>query len=150
MSVELRLASGAQDASLVRDLVDRAFTVYIARIGMKPRPMNADYDAIVAAGRCWVAVDAGEIVGMIHLETEAGHVEVETIAVSPAAQGRGVGVLLLALAESRARELGRPEVRLCTNVAMVENIAYYPRRGYVETHRSTEEGFDRVFFSKRL
>ncbi|GAB2571312.1 acetyltransferase [Paractinoplanes abujensis] len=148
--MKVRLAAGTHDASLVRDLVDHAFTPYIARIGMKPRPMTADYDAIVAAGRCWVAVDADTIVGMIHLETQSDHLEVETIAVSPAAQGRGVGARLLAFADQRARELGLPEVRLCTNVAMVENIAYYPRRGYVETHRQREDGFSRVFFTKVL
>ncbi len=31
---------------------------------------------------------------------------------------------------------------------MTQNLAYYPRRGYVETHRAVHEGFHRVFFSK--
>jgi hypothetical protein len=33
---------------------------------------------------------------------------------------------------------------------MTENLAYYPRRGYVETHRTVADGFSRVYFSKRL
>jgi hypothetical protein len=37
-----------------------------------------------------------------------------------------------------------------TNAAMTENLAFYPRHGYVETHRASQDGFDRVFFSKRL
>ena len=44
----------------------------------------------------------------------------------------------------------RPEVRLFTHVMMTDNIAYYGRRGYVETHRLTEREFSRAFFSKRL
>ena len=49
-----------------------------------------------------------------------------------------------------ARELGQSEVRLYTNEVMTENLAYYPRRGYVETHRDEVNGFHRVFFVKRL
>ena len=32
--------------------------------------------------------------------------------------------------------------------AMIENLAYYPRRGYIETHRADQDGFHRVFFRK--
>jgi GNAT superfamily N-acetyltransferase len=72
------------------------------------------------------------------------------VAVLPAAQGRGSGARLLALAEDRARALHVPEVRLYTNTAMTENLTYYPRRGYTETHRAQQDGFDRVFFRKRV
>ncbi|MDY7085386.1 MAG: GNAT family N-acetyltransferase [Actinomycetota bacterium] len=144
--MEIRPAAGAADTRHVRDLVDRAFTLYIPRLGHKPKPMTADYDTIVASGRCWVAVDAGEIVGMLHLETAGDHLEVETVAVAPGAQARGVGGRLLAFAEQRALDHGLPEVRLCTSRTMTENIAYYPRRGYRETHRDA----DRVFFAKTV
>jgi cation transport regulator ChaC len=33
---------------------------------------------------------------------------------------------------------------------MIENLAYYPRRGYRETHRAVQHGFRRVFFAKDL
>jgi hypothetical protein len=33
---------------------------------------------------------------------------------------------------------------------MTENLTYYPRRGYTETHRMQQDGFQRVFFRKRL
>ncbi len=33
---------------------------------------------------------------------------------------------------------------------MTENLAYYLRRGYTETHRSDQDGFHRVFFRKTL
>jgi ribosomal protein S18 acetylase RimI-like enzyme len=129
-------------------LVDDAFRHYVARIGGKPMPMRADYDALVAAGRCWVAEDSTGVLGMLHLDEAGDRLEVVTIAVAPSAQGRGVGGRLLAFAEQRARSLGLPEVRLCTNEAMTENIAYYPRRGFREVGRSTEHGFRRVFFVK--
>src|SRR5262249_39060237 len=73
-----------------------------------------------------------------------------TAAVRPSARGRGIGARLLAFAEDQARALGRDEIRLYTNEAMTENLAYYPRHGYTETHRAEQDGFRRVFFRKRL
>ena len=73
----------------------------------------------------------------------------ENIAVLPSRPGRGIGARLLALAEEQARALGRDEIRLYTNEAMTENLTYYPRHGYTETHRAEQDGFRRVFFSKR-
>ena len=68
----------------------------------------------------------------------------------PSRQGRGVGSRLLALADDVAGRLRLAEVRLYTSEAMTENLAYYPRRGYAETHRAEQDGFRRVFFSNRL
>src|SRR4051812_8395428 len=105
----------ASDVPGVRRLVERAFEIFIPRIGVKPMPMVVDYDAVVADGRCWVADDGGQLAGMVQLAVADDHVEVETLAVAPQAQGTGVGGELLTFAEERARSLGRPEVRLCTN-----------------------------------
>ena len=74
----------------------------------------------------------------------------DNVAVLPAAQGRGIGARLLALAEEQARGLGLREIRLYTNEAMTENLAYYPRHGYAETHRAKQDGFNRVFFRKPI
>jgi hypothetical protein len=62
----------------------------------------------------------------------------------------GAGSLLLALAEDQARRLRLAEIRLYANEAMTENLAYYPRHGYAETHRAEHDGFRRVFFRKRV
>jgi len=59
-----------------------------------------------------------------------------------------VGSRLLRLAEEQAQAQGLPEVRLFTNEAMTENLDYYPRRGYREIHRCTQEGYRRVYFTK--
>ncbi|GAA2645753.1 GNAT family N-acetyltransferase [Paractinoplanes durhamensis] len=146
----MRLALAA-DVAAVRELVRAAFLVYVPRIGREPAPMGVDYAAVVGEGRCWVDVgDDGRIVGMIQCAVADGFLEVETVAVAPEAHGRGVGSRLLAFAEERARELGLPEVRLCTNEAMTENIAYYPRRGFREVGRTTQHGYRRVFFAKGI
>ncbi|MEC9102228.1 MAG: GNAT family N-acetyltransferase, partial [Pseudomonadota bacterium] len=49
-----------------------------------------------------------------------------------------------------ARAEGLETVKLYTNVKMQANLTLYPRLGYVETARKSEDGFDRVYFEKRL
>jgi ribosomal protein S18 acetylase RimI-like enzyme len=130
--------------------VDRAFGHYVERIGMRPVPMDADYDAAVAGGDTWVADDRGQIVGLLVLVPADDHVLVENLAVEPARQGEGIGRALMAFAEERAAELGVPEMRLYTHVLMTENQALYTRLGYHEVERRTWEGREGVFMSKRL
>ncbi|GAA0560698.1 GNAT family N-acetyltransferase [Paractinoplanes ferrugineus] len=140
--------AGTADVALIQALVRGAFLHYVPRIGQEPAPMGADYAVPVAEGRCRVVEDHGRIVGVLQCATHPGFLEVETLAVATEAQGRGVGSKLLEYAEDRARELGRPEVRLCTNEAMTENLTYYARRGFTETGRGTQHGYRRVFFAK--
>jgi ribosomal protein S18 acetylase RimI-like enzyme len=148
VTVHIRLAQVA-DASAVATLVQRAYDHYVPRIGARPRPMDADYPALIAAGQAWVAVDP-DIVGVIVLDHHADHLQIDNVAVAPERQGSGVGAALLDFAEDRARARGVPELRLFTHALMTENQAFYARRGYVQTARTVDDGFDRVFFAKRL
>ncbi len=131
------------------ELARAAYVHYVPRIGRLPEPMTADYGAAVRAGHTWVA-ETERIVGLLVLVPQADHLLLENVAVRPGAQGGGIGRQLLAHAEHEAVRLGFREIRLYTNAAMTENLAYYPRRGYVETHRADEDGFHRVFFTKHL
>jgi ribosomal protein S18 acetylase RimI-like enzyme len=90
------------------------------------------------------------MLGALVTEVHADHLLLETVAVAPGAQGSGYGRMLLDRAEDDAAELGLPEIRLYTNEAMTENLTFYPRHGYRETGRGTEDGFRRVYFSKML
>jgi GNAT superfamily N-acetyltransferase len=94
--------------------------------------------------------EPGVVVGVLVLEEAADHVLVENLAVAPDRQGQGIGQRLLQHAEERARSVGATEVRLYTHEAMTENRAFYPRRGFRETHRETQDGRPRVFFTKVL
>ena len=89
-----------------------------------PAPITADYAAAARPGQAWVAADDGGEAGFIILITRPGYLLLERVAVRPAAQGRGIGARLLAFAEERARGLGLREIRLYTNAAMTENLAY--------------------------
>lgn len=138
------------DVPAIEALVREAYEPYVARIGRPPGPLREDYAAIVATGRALVARRGGRVVGMLVLSVRPDHVLVENVAVAASERGTGLGARLLAIADDRARETGLSEVRLYTHERMTENLAYYPRRGYVETDRRTEDGFARVFFAKRL
>jgi GNAT superfamily N-acetyltransferase len=144
--IAVRLAAEAGAPALAKIAV-AAYQHYVPRIGWPPAPMTADYPAAVRRGQAWAAA-AGEVTGFIILIPRPGYL-LENIAVLPVAQSRGIGARLLALAEDRARALQLPEIRLYTNAAMTENLAYYPRHGYTETHRAHQGGFCRVFFRKR-
>ncbi|WP_255469334.1 N-acetyltransferase [Achromobacter sp. UMC46] len=74
----------------------------------------------------------------------------DNIAVSPAAQGKGHGRVLMRHAEAVARDHGYSVIRLYTQEKMTENIAIYLQYDYVETHRAQESGLHRVFMKKRL
>jgi GNAT superfamily N-acetyltransferase len=151
--LSIRLATPA-DVPVLRSVAAAAYLPYVPRIGRPPAPVDADYAGAVRRGEAWLASSGDDVVGLIvlvpELVPEPGYLLLENVAVLPPAQGSGVGTRLLAFAEQRAGELGLPEIRLYTNEAMTENLAYYPRRGYTETRRGEEDGFRRVYFSKRL
>ena len=148
-SIELTPAAPG-DLSNIVALVRAAYAPYIERIGKEPAPMGADYGAAIAAGHVVVArrvsgrtppltgssATQGEILGLIVTEAFADHLLIENIAVSPEAQGFGIGGMLLEHAYAEARALGLAEVRLYTNAKMTENLRYNPRRGFVEIGRA--------------
>ena len=145
----LRRAASSDLAGL-RQLITDAYAKYIDRIGRPPAPMTADYAAALEHSRVWVLVNDDAMVGALVTEDRGDHLLLETVAVAPGAQGHGYGRLLLDRAECDAAELGLTEVRLYTNEAMTENLTFYPRHGYRETGRATEDGFRRVYFSKAV
>lgn len=142
--------AAAPDIGALRAVTDAAYAHYIPRIGRQPAPMTADYADAVRGGQAWLAVQDGQVVGVAVLADQDDHLLLENLAVLPAAQKTGIGARLLALAEEQARSRGFGEIRLYTNQAMTENLAYYPRHGYTETHRAGQGGFRRVFFRKLL
>jgi GNAT superfamily N-acetyltransferase len=144
--VTVRLARD-DDVPLLLDLVERAYSPYVDRIGRRPAPMDDNYAAKVGEGRVFVADDGG-VAGLIVLIAASHCLLIENVAVDPDRHGTGIGRALMAYAETYAHERGLRELRLYTNAAMAENLTLYPHLGYTEIDRRTEDGFHRVFFSK--
>ncbi len=138
------------DAAVVRDVVQAAYTHYVSRIGKPPGPMRDDYAQRIADGQTWVMEDAGRIVGVLVLEeTQTGFL-LDNVAVLPGCQGKGHGRALVAFAEAEARRRRYAAIYLYTHALMTENIALYRRIGFIETHRVSEKGYDRVYMTKQL
>ncbi len=147
--IDIRPAA-ATDVDAIQAIAEAAYQGYVPRVGGRPAPMDADYDDAVGRGNVWVATDGGSVVGLLVLIPHSDHLLLENIAVTPTAQGRGIGSQLLAFAEDSARRRGLDEIRLYTHETMIENLSYYTRHGYAETHRAVEHGFHRVFLTKHL
>lgn len=138
----------AEEAARLAAIARAAYAPYVAAIGRVPPPMAQDFPAAIAAGRVLVAGDPAE--GFVVSHPRAADWHVENLAVAPGAQGLGLGPRLLAAAEDLGRAAGFARVTLYTNAAMAPALALYPRLGYRETARRTEDGLRRVFFEKEL
>jgi ribosomal protein S18 acetylase RimI-like enzyme len=138
------------DIPAIEEVVSAAFDAFVRRTGIRPEPLGTDWATVISALGAVVATRNDHVVGVLVLWPHPDHVAVETLAVAPEAQADGVGSTLLDRAELLAVRSGSNTVRLATNAAMREALAYYPRRGFVRLGAGVEHGYDRVFFEKRL
>ncbi|MFE9775472.1 GNAT family N-acetyltransferase [Streptomyces sp. NPDC005931] len=144
--------AAAADVPEVEGVIDAAFSTYIGRMGVVPVPMEADHAANVAAGKVFVVDDpgTGRVNGLVVIEVHEDHLYLDVVAVRPELHGTGLGRRLLEFVEARARALGLPEIRLCTNAMMWENQEIYPRFGYDVVERRDTGPYDRIHYRKRL
>jgi ribosomal protein S18 acetylase RimI-like enzyme len=149
MTQDLRMAT-QDDLQAVEAVVRAAYVHYVARIGREPGPMLDDYAALIGKGQVHVIEHGGMVQGVLVLIPEEHTMLLDNIAVSPNAQGLGLGRRMLAFAERAALASGYRSIKLYTNEAITENIALYSRIGYAETHRAEEKGLRRVYMAKPL
>ena len=144
-----RLATEA-DISKVTALVNAAYGHYVEKIGMVPRPMTDDYAEVIKNYQVTVAESHQTIVGVIVLTiTDEGFL-IDNVAVDPAYRGKGLGKVLLELAEAEARRAGFDSIYLYTHEKMTENIALYTRIGYIEYDRRSQGEFSLVYMRKQI
>ena len=139
----------AADRPRIQEVVDRAFEGYIPAIGVPPGPMTADYGAWIAEGVVDVAVvevggDDAAVDGVVVHWPEEGDLYIEVLAVDPQRQGRGIGVALVVHVAGVARAAGLARLRLHTNEAMTESLAWYLRHGFEEARRMVVQGYRRI------
>jgi ribosomal protein S18 acetylase RimI-like enzyme len=139
-----------EDAATAHEVACAAYRHYIERIGKPPGPMLDDYSKRIADRQVWVVEEAGRIVGILVLVATEAAFLLDNIAVRPECQRHGYGRALIEFAEAEAQRRGYRAIRLYTHVLMTENIAHYRRAGFVETHRVSEKGYDRVYMEKPL
>jgi putative acetyltransferase len=98
------------------------------------------------------AFDGGRLVGCGGYVRCDGYGEVKRLFVRPDARGRGVGEMLLAELERRARADGLPVLRLETGVRQPAAVRLYERAGYAQRGPFGDYSDDplSVFMEKRL
>jgi GNAT superfamily N-acetyltransferase len=96
-------------------------------------------EVIEKPGSRLVAVEsAGELVACCQLEHRGEHAYFGMFAVRPALQGAGLGKLIIAEAERFAREeWGVAEMHMTVISVREDLIAWYVRRGYARTGRTS-------------
>lgn len=147
--IRLRQAVAA-DAASVRALTRAAYARWVPLIGREPLPMGADHEAAIRDHRVDLAMVDGHLAGVIETVHRPDHLWIENVAVEPAFQGRGVGRVLMAHAETLAAGQGLPELRLFTNRKFAANVALYIRLGYRIDREETLPSAVAVHMSKPI
>jgi GNAT superfamily N-acetyltransferase len=129
------------DLAAVTALQQAAYEKNRALLGVEPLPLIADYREVFSKYEVWLVESGSDLDGVLILEPRADDMLIWSVAIAPAAQGRGVGGRLLAFAETHARTLGLTCMRLYTGEPLTGNIAWYQRCGYV--HERIEQLPDR-------
>jgi len=135
-----------QDEPTLRAIASAAYSQYIEIMDQTPAPMLADFTTQIATKQ----IHLFESSGFITLYPKEPALFIESIAVLPNAQGRGIGKALMDFADTNARALGLTSLELYTNAKMTENLTLYPHLGFTQTGRRQENGYDRVYFQKHL
>ena len=132
-------AAGPQDVDAVVALVESAYRGESSRAGWTTEAylldgQRTDADEVRAVlPDLLVAEQDDGLVGCCVLSPRDGVGYFGMFAVQPTLQGGGLGSALLAAAEERARSLGLPVVEMTVLSGRTELLAYYQRRGYVDT-----------------
>lgn len=128
-----------EDVEAVVALVESAYRGDTSRVGWTTEAdlldgQRTDPEAVTEVVPHLLLAEASTgIVGCCTLVPKEGHGYFGMFAVSPVLQGGGVGSVLLAAAEDRARGLGLGYVEMTVLTQRTELLAFYLRRGYVAT-----------------
>lgn len=96
---------------------------------------------------CYLAQDGERIVGCIFLRPEAPDcLYIGKLAISPDAQGLGIGRQLLSAAEQQARQRGLPALRLETRIELTGNHATFMAWGFAKTAEKSHADYSRTTF----
>jgi GNAT superfamily N-acetyltransferase len=143
--LEVRLAGPGDEATVVRLLLE-AFEPY--RDGYTPggfAETTASEEVVrerFTTGRVWLAYVDDEAVGTVTAledEVEGGGIYIRSMAVTPKAQGRGVGQKLLDTVETDARARGEKRLHLYTTFVLPAAQPLYEKNGFVVLRETPPE-----------
>ena len=137
------------DGIVLQAIASEAYTPYIAVMGQVPAPMLADFETHISNDIVFVSEIGGEVCGYAVVLFSESSYWLDNVAVLPGRQGVGMGRALIEAVEAWVAER-TDRYQLYTNIMMARNIEMYLYLGFVETGRRVVDGYDRVYFEKRL
>lgn len=142
--------AGLKDLVFLETCARAAYALYVERIGREPAPMVADFQKDIEDGKASLILLDGKKVGYVIIFSKNDALFIENVALHPDAQGKRLARPIFEELENRARAAQLVKLSLYTNEKMTENLSLYPKLGFVETDRRTENGFNRVYFEKSV
>ena len=127
----IRLAM-TTDVPAIKLIARKSFERYVPLIGKPPAPMNANFSGHVLKDTVFIAQSEkkqGSVLGYAIVLQRDGEWLLDNNAVSPEAQGRGIGSALIAACETFLQKQGVQRYHLYTNEAMEQNLTWYPEIG---------------------
>lgn len=144
------------DAAAVAALVRAAFAAQSIVTDPLPsalRVTEADVASHLRTGGGAVVEADGDIVGSTLWTEQDGGLYLSRLAVAPAWRGRGIAKVLVAAAETAARDQNLPRIHLSTRIPLLDNRQLFAACGFVETTREAHPGYAEptsVHMEKRL
>lgn len=117
------------------DLLGGVRTSEASLRGMMDRP-----DAVIL-----LAEEKTELQGCVYLERQGEALYLGMLTVKPDLQGKGLGAQLMLVSEQRAKDLRCKRLRMTVITVRDELIAYYKRKGFVDTGKREEFPDDPAF-----
>jgi putative acetyltransferase len=134
------------DEAAFRDINIAWIERYFA-IEQKDRDVLGDPQKYILGpgGAILVAADAGEIIGVVALMVIGdSSVELAKMGVSPAAQGKGAGRLLIDAAIEKARAMGMSRIYLETNSVLGPALKLYRDAGFAPLQQAVPSPYARA------
>ena len=130
-------------------IAKNAYSHYINEIGRAPAPMVADYEQHLREDIIFTVKMTKKFVGFAIIQQKDDGYWLETIAVLPDYSGQGIGSRLIDQIETYLLPLAT-HYQLYTNEVMREAQNWYRKLGFQETDRRMCNGFQRIYYQKKL
>lgn len=138
------------DLHQLRYLAQTAFAPYAIRTRGKREPLSADLRQLVERDEVSVYIVENAVRGFVCYRIDGPDVHIEALAVGAKYRRRGVGRQLLDHADRAGLRAHCRRAIFYTNAQMFENIAYFRAKGFQETDRRLQDGFERVVLERYL
>jgi N-acetylglutamate synthase-like GNAT family acetyltransferase len=136
-----------EDHKIIMAIAQKAYEKYIERMGKEPAPMRP---VIQKQDVVFVCEDNKQIIAFAILVKINDQIILDSIAVDPSHQKKGIGNNFIKYIEQYLIEQKINKYQLYTNEKMFENIDWYQKIGFKIFKKVTEKGFNRIYFEKQL